>query len=165
MFAGWLRQRMEGHAARSGAREVENFVESLETTGDADLGVLVAIATAVRVNMEAQGILPQGLFASRALPSTEELGTYQWRINRVTGQFVRARLVADAVGANIWSYTLRCLNVPGLRPAGSRMWAELARGFPHVEEALKAGEAEKGEPFPPRVWAEWSQIPAGLEAE
>ena len=163
MIDGWLGGMMRERAARSGAREVERFVRGLEGTGDIDLGVLVAVATAVRVNLETQGVLPEGLFADEPLPPAEKLGQYQWRINRVGGQFARMRLETDAVGVNIWSFSLRCLNVSGLRPLGRAMWIELARGFPHVEDALEAGEAEKGEPFPPRVWKEWSLVPVGLE--
>ena len=61
------------------------------------------------------------------------------------------------------SYTLRCLNVPELRPLGVEMWSELRRGFPHVEDALSEGEKEKGGPYPGRVWSEWKRIPAGFE--
>jgi len=53
-------------------------------------------------------------------------------------------LASDATAAMIWSYTLRCLNVPELRPLGVEMWVELKRGFPHVEEALEKGEAAQG---------------------
>ena len=165
MIGGWLGGMMQERAARAGGREVERFVRGLEGTGDNDLGVLVAVATAVRINLEIQGILPDGLFADHTLPPPEKLGQYQWRINRVGRQFARMGLETDAVGVNIWSFSLRCLNVPGLRPLGRAMWVELARGFPHVESALEAGEAEKGEPFPPRVWKEWSLVPIGLEPE
>ena len=71
-------------------------------------------------------------------------------------------LASDTNAAMIWSYTLRCLNVPELRPLGVEMWVELKRGFPHVKEALEKGE-EKGEPFPERVWAEWKSVPAGFD--
>ena len=165
MIGDWLRGKIGRHASHAGAREVERFVGGLEAAGDHDLGVLVAVATAVRINLEAQGVLPEGLFQDHTLPSAEKLGAYQWRINRVTRQFARMRLETDAVAANIWSYSLRCLNVPGLRPLGRRMWVELARGFPHVEDALRIGEQEKGEPFPPRVWQEWGMVPSGLESE
>ena len=71
-------------------------------------------------------------------------------------------LATDVMGAMVWSYTLRCLNVPELRDLGLQMWAELRRGFPHVENALKKGEEEKDEPFPERVWAKWKSVPAGF---
>ena len=129
--------------------------------GDKDLGAIVAIATVLRVNFESHGVLARDVFGDGALPSTETLGRYQLKINRLTRQSRKMGLPSDAA-AMVWSYTLRCLNVPELRPLGLDMWNELKRGFPHVEEALKNGEAEKGEPFPERVWAEWKMIPVGF---
>ena len=72
---------------------------------------------------------------------------------------------ARTAAAMVWSYSLRSLNVPDLRPLGRRLWAALERGFPHVEAALKQGETEKCEPFDNRVWEEWRKIPVGLEPE
>ena len=98
------------------------------------------------------------------MPTVESLGGYQLAINKVARKFRKMDLGTDAMGAMIWSYTLRCLNVPELRSLGLEMWTELKRGFPHVEEALKKGEEEKGEPFPGRVWSEWKMIPVGFDS-
>jgi len=162
---GWLTDRMQGRATQSAAKEVQRFVDGLRRTPDRDLGVIVGIAAVVRVNMETHGILPEGLFASDSLPPGRELGVLQWRINGVARDFTKARQAADATGAMIWSYSLRCLNLPELRPLGREMWGELKRGFPHAEEALDEGEERLGRKFDARVWAEWSAIPLGLEPE
>ena len=126
------------------------------------LGAIVAIATVLRINFESHDVLARDVFGDGALPSAETLGKYQLEINRLSRQFGKLGLASDAAAAMVWSYTLRCLNVPELRELGLQMWAELRRGFPHVEKALKKGEEEKGEPFPERVWAKWKSVPAGF---
>lgn len=165
MIGNWLSGVMQGRAEQAAAREVQRFVDGLARMPDRDLGVVVGIAAVVRVNMETHGILPERLFESDGLPSPRELGVLQWRINGVARDFTKARQTADATGAMIWSYSLRCLNLPVLRPLGRAMWAELRRGFPHVEEALDEGEERLGRKFDARVWAEWAIVPLGLEPD
>jgi len=158
MFKDW----MQGRAQKSAARDVQALIDGLRKLPDRDVGVILAIATAVRVNMETHDVIPEGIFQRNSLPSVREMGVMQMRINRTAVDFARAKLQADATGATIWSYSLRCLNVPGLRPLGREMWAELRRGFPHVEEAIDESEERNGKPFDPRVRAEWRLIPLGL---
>lgn len=165
MIGSWLSKTMQGQAAHSAAKEVERFTAGLRRLPDRDLGVIIAIAAVVRVNMETHDILPEGLFQTDALPPGHELGLLQYRINRAARDLSKARQAADATGAMIWSYSLRCLNLPELRPLGRAMWGELRRGFPHAEEALDEGEERIGRKFDPRVWAEWSMIPLGLEPD
>ncbi len=163
MLKDWFFGKIRTRALHVGAREVEKFVGGFRAMGDHDIGAIVAIATVIRINLETHGVIAEGVFSDGPMPSAETLGGYQLEINRLARQFRRMGLASDSAAAMVWSYTFRCLNVPELRPLGNELWAELKRGFPHVEEALKKGEAEKGEPFPERVWAEWSMIPAGLD--
>jgi hypothetical protein len=163
MLKDWLLGKVSSRALDSSTKEVDKFVTALKGLGDRDLGAIVAIATVLRINFESHDILARDVFGDGALPSTETLGRYQLEINRLSRQFRKMGLASDVTAAMIWSYTLRCLNVPELRPLGVEMWVELKRGFPHVEEALEKGEEEKGEPFPERVWAEWKSVPAGFD--
>ncbi len=165
MVKDWLLEKIRGHALHAGRKEVEKFVAGLAAMDDRDLGVIVAVATAIRVNFETYGVIPEDLFSDHDLPSVEAMGSHQMEINRLARKFTRMGRPVDSTGAMVWSYSLRCLNVPELRLLGRRMWSELNRGFGHVEAALEDGEAEKGEPFPERVWREWSLTPVGLEPE
>jgi hypothetical protein len=165
MIKEWLRAAVGNRALEKSTREVTGFVEGLEAMTVRDIGVVVAVANVVRVNMENHGVLPEGLLWEGALPSAEELGEYQLQLNKLARDFARKGLGEDSAAAMVWSYSLRSLNVPYLRPLGRRLWAALERGFPHVEAALKQGETEKGEPFDNRVWEEWRKIPVGLEPE
>ena len=165
MIKEWLRNAIGSRALEKSAQEVAKFVEGMEAMTARDIGVIAAVATVVRVNMENHGVLPEGLLWEGELPSVEDLAEYQLRLNKLARDFARKGLGADSAAAMVWSYSLRSLNVSDLRPLGRRLWAALKRGFPHVEAALKQGETEKGEPFDDRVWKEWRNIPVGLEPE
>lgn len=160
MIRDWILGKIRTRAVDSGAKELQDFVAGLKAMDDRDMGTLVAVATVIRINLETNNVIAAGIVGDATLPSTEALGLYQMEINKLARQFARMGLAADSTAVMIWSYTLRCLNVPELRPLGQAMWAELGRGFAHVEEALRKGEAEKGEPFPERVWSEWGMIPS-----
>lgn len=163
MLKDWFFGKVRSQALSSGGKEIEKFNAGLKAMGDKDLGAIVAIATVIRINFETNNVIPEGVFRDGPLPSVDAIGGYQLQINKVARQFRKIGLEADSAGAMVWSYTLRCLNVPELRPLGVEMWSELRRGFPHVKDALRQGEKEKGEPFPGRVWSEWKRIPAGFE--
>ena len=165
MVKDWLFGKVKERALVIGGREVEKFVAGLQAMEDKDIGTVLAIATVIRINFETYTIIPRDLFFENALPSVEVMGLCQIKINKMARKFTRMGRPVDSMGAMVWSYSLRCLNVPGLRPLGRRMWSELIRGFPYVEEALEVGADEKNEPFPKRVWEEWKAIPVGLEPE
>jgi hypothetical protein len=163
MIMNWLAGHLKDRALKSSTKEIRHFIEGLQRTADRDMGFIVGVATVVRVNMETHGVLPPGLFQREVLSPSSELGVMQIRINRLARQFTKMRQAGDATGAMVWSYSLRCLNVPELAPLGREMWGELTRGFEYVEEALNEGEARNGKPFDRRVWAEWRTIPPGME--
>ncbi|MCZ6496460.1 MAG: hypothetical protein O6924_09815 [Alphaproteobacteria bacterium] len=162
MLKDWFLRKVGTRALESSTKEVRTFVDGLKAMSDEDIGTVIAVATVIRINFESHGVIPEDVFEDGPLPTVETLGGYQLAINRVVRQFRKMGLVTDAMGAMVWSYTLRCLNVPELRELGLQMWAELRRGFPHVEKALKKAEEEKGGPFHQRVWAEWKSVPAGF---
>jgi len=164
-MANWLLGLMQGPAQKSAAKEVTRFIAGLRKTPDRDLGVIVGIAAVIRINMEIHGVIPERIFQTDTLPSAQELGVMQMRINEAARQFTKMGQAADATGAMVWSYSLRCLNITELRPLGREMWGELKRGFPHAEEALDEGQERVGKPFEARVWEEWAMIPLGLEPE
>ena len=163
MIFDWLKQSFENQARSSSLSEVAGFIDGLRSMTDQDMGIVIAVATVIRVNMEKEGFLPEGLFQDKALPSSTALGRYQMDLNKLVRQFNRMGQPTDGVGALVISYSLRCLNVPELREYGRDMWEVLSRGFPYAEGALKNGEEEKGVPFPDQVWEEWAVIPFGLE--
>jgi hypothetical protein len=163
MFGQWLKTHLGERALEAGRRELGRFVAGLRAMSDEDLGALVAIATVLRVNFESHDVIPEDVFSADDMPSVERLGAYQMRVNKLIRQFERMQKPDDAAGAIVWSYSLRALNVPGLRDLGRDMWGQLRRGFPYVEAALDRAEAERDDPFPARVRESWRIIPTGLE--
>lgn len=163
MFGQWLKTHLGERALDAGRREIGRFVTGLRAMSDEDLGALVAIATVLRVNFESHDVIPEDVFTAEEMPSVERLGAYQMRINKLVRQFDRMGKPDDAAGAIVWSYSLRALNVPGLRDLGRGMWGELRRGFPQVQAKLDRAEEKRGDPFPARVREGWGMIPAGLE--
>lgn len=154
---------MRDQALNSGRKEVSRFNDGLRGMTDEDMGIVLAVATVIRVNMEKEKYLPVDLFTGKITPTINELGKYQMALNKLAKQFNKMGQPTDAVGAVVLSLSMRCLNVIELLPLGREMWEVLARGMPHVEQALKDGEEQKGEPFPKQVWDECHMIPAGLE--
>lgn len=153
---------MNARALEAGRKEVQRFVDALQALDDEDMGVVIAVATVIRANMEKEGFLPRGLFSENALPSTNELGRYQLDLNKLAGQFNKMGQPTDALGTMVISYSLRCLNVAEYRELGREMWTEIQRGMATAEQALRDGEKTKGEKFPKSVWTRWQDIPVGL---
>jgi len=158
-----LANHFKDRALNSSRKAVQDYLKGLRQMTDQDIGVILAVSTVIRINMENEGYLPKGLYTDQSLPTTTELGRYQMDLNKLVRDFNRMKQHTDAVGTLLISYSLRCLNVPEVRDLGRDIWAEIERGVDHVEPALKQGEEEKGEPFPTRAWQEWRQIPVGLE--
>jgi hypothetical protein len=144
--------------------ELRRFVEGLRSMTDEDLGIILAVATVIRVNMEDQKQLPMGIYEKSKLPAPHELMLKMVDLAKVARHFDRLGQTTDAVAAVAVLNTLRCLNAAEFRRLGRAIWVQLARGMPHVEKALVEGESNRGEPFAKRVWSEWSKIPAGLES-
>lgn len=163
MIREWLTAHLQERALKSSTKEMRRFIDGLKRANDRGLGLVVACATVVRVNMEIHGALPEGLLRRAAEAPAQDLGIMQMRLNRLSRQFSKRRQQGDAMGAMVLSYSLRSLNVPALLPLGREMWGELKRGFDHVEEALREGETRNGKPFDARVWNEWRLIPPGLD--
>ena len=165
MIFSWFKHNLAKISRTAGHSEVTGFIDGLRTMNDEDMGIVIAVATVIRVNMEEKGFLPEGLFTKPTLSSTSALGRYQMDLKKLVRQFNKMGQPTDGVGALVIFYSLRCLNVPGLREHGRDMWKVLSRGFPHAEKALKDGEKSKGDSFPKQVWTEWRTIPVGLEPQ
>ena len=160
-FANYYRKR----ALNSSRKAILDYIQGLKQMSDEDLGVILAVSTVIRVNMEEHGYLPKDLYSELTLKTPNELGSYQMTLNKLVRDFNKTRQHTDAVGTLLISYSLRCLSVQALWGLGRDMWVEMQRGMPHGEMALKQGEEEKGEPFLKRVWQEWQIIPKPFKNE
>ena len=159
----WLAKAFRYDPVDASRREINKFIEGLESMSDEDLGVVVAVATVIRVDLEEKGHIPEHLFGDTQLPPPKELNRVQFALQDLVRQFNQMQQHTDAVATLAIAYSVRCLNVPDMRAPGRYMWEILARGFPHAEKVLKTGEENRDEPLPQRVWEEWQQVPSGLE--
>ena len=165
MIFEFLQQALYNQARNSSLREVTGFIDGLRSMTDEDMGVVIAVQTVIRVNMEKEGFFPEGLFKELRLSSSTALGRNQVNLNKLVRQFNKQGPPTDGVAALVIFYALRCLTMHGLREYGRAMSGVLSRGFPYAEKTLKDGEKAKGEPFQKQVWAEWRTIPLGLNLQ
>ena len=77
MIFDWLKQTSDNQAGNSSLREITGFIDGLRSMTDEDMGVVIAVATVIRVSMEKEGFLPKGLFNESTLPSSVALSNYQ----------------------------------------------------------------------------------------
>jgi len=154
---GWLNRKVNG------TQDLERFVTSLRGMSAAELGVLVALATVVRINMRNAGHLPDAaLDAAGGLPPEKQLAA-QLKMSNLVRQFQQLGQPSDAAGAMIWSHSMRAGATPELRLLGRQMWGELSRGFAHAPEAIENIVALSPNPLPPEVTYQYDFIPPGLE--
>ena len=165
MFVDQLKKAFGFGPQITAEEEIQQFIDGLRSMSNEDIGIILAVATVVRVNLEDQKHLPMGIYGNSQLPPPQVLMNKMMDMAKVARHFDRLGQTTDAVATVVVLNTLRCLNAGELRKLGRGIWIELVRGIPHVEKALLEGEQNKGEPFPKRVWSEYTVIPAGLEPE
>ena len=112
MLKDWFYGKVRNQALGASTKELQKFVDGLKAMSPEDLGSVVAVATVIRINFETNGIVAENIFADGPLPNAEALGLYQLKINKVAKKFRKMGLGADSMGAMVWSYSWRCLNVP-----------------------------------------------------
>ena len=86
MIFDWLKQIFDNQARNSSLREVKGFIHGLRSMTDEDMGVVIAVATVIRVNMEKEGLLPAGLFKGPTLPPSRSSAVSDG-LSELVGQF------------------------------------------------------------------------------
>ena len=56
MIFDWLKQTSDNQAGNSSLREITGFIDGLRSMTDEDMGVVIAVATVIRVSMEKRGL-------------------------------------------------------------------------------------------------------------
>jgi hypothetical protein len=149
-------------SVRDGTADLERFVVALKGMSDGELGAVVAMAAILRMELRAQGLLPDdALDIASKLPESDQTAVRSAMSGLALD--MQKRHHPSVGGALVWLHTLRALQFPELRLLGRQMWGELERGFPHVFEAFHFIEDTVGQP-PPLGSLQASQfIPVGLE--
>jgi hypothetical protein len=150
MIGNWLKRKIQIASVRAAREDLERFNASLRGATDGQIGMVVAIATIIRLRLTTAGRLSRGAFV---LPmpgdGSAELQLY---LSGMVRQFQKMGQPSDAAGTMVWLHSMRALGFPEVRELGRDMWKELQRGFPYVSDALSDIEALGG-----------NQVPAGAD--
>jgi hypothetical protein len=164
MLRNWFKSKgsIRVVQVRNATADLERFVLALKGMSDQEIGTVVAIAAAVRMELRRMDMFPdEALGVGVPLPDAKQ-------------DFIRRNLSGLAVdwqkknhpntaGAIVWAHTMRAYHFPEVRLLGRQMWGELERGFPHAVAAFGSMQAITGQ-APPVGSLQASQfIPVGLE--
>lgn len=139
------------------AKEMDEYVEMLSALDGSEVAGLLAMAVHLRNGMLSDGVDLADPAAAEALkPGLTLMIAEKVQKFRRMGEFARAN------GPLIWLFSLVASQDPRRRWGGRRLWKELMRGFPHLEEAKEDLETMLG------IVADVSgadQVPKGLAPE
>jgi hypothetical protein len=163
MFANWLKKRTDAAAVRAVAADINKFIVSLQQHSDEEIGMIVALATIVRINLRAAEVLPDAALGHGAPLSPSEQARVETQVARFVRRLQKTEQPRDTAGALIWVHSLRAFRYPELRVLGRHMWTELERGFIHVFRALTFIEDATSKQLPLGSLQGSQFIPLGLE--
>ncbi len=155
---GWLSRKLQSWAISKQEAEIGQWLRMLEGMSSDEIASLVIIATHIRHGFEEryQTDLLDPTLAFAAKPNLAvELG-------RIVRDYQRMNRPSDAAGTMVWLFTVRCGTTLELRTLGRRIWNELRRGFPYVEEAEPVLSAIAGKSL---TIDHYDSVPIGLEPE
>lgn len=157
------RDKRAARELRMARVEIEEYIAELASVDDNQRGGIGVVAAVIRTNMEDDGVIPPGFFDIDAIGRHDPDKTFQWKLYKAVFEFRKAGRWMDVSGTMVWLYTVQCLHEPELRPLGRALWREIARGFPHMDTALKVLALRTGKPVEERIEAICTEIPHGLE--
>jgi hypothetical protein len=163
MFGSWLKRRAQLNSVRDATADLERFVLSLKGQSAAELGMLVAIAAVIRMDLRQEGRLPdEALGVGVPLPDDQQ-DAIQSYMSQLIREWQKMNQPTKAAGGMVWLHSLRAYRYPEVRLLGRQMWGELQRGFPTVFEAFDFLEKATQKPLPLGCLEASQFIPVGLE--
>lgn len=107
---------------------MDDFTNKLSVVDAKEIGFVMAIALHWRNQLALEGLdllKPQVVLVQA--PNTK------WKILQLIRKLQRDGEPSFAAGLMVWLHTLRAVSHLELRGHGRRMWAQLQRGFPHID--------------------------------
>ena len=156
----WLKRRAQLSGLRAATEDVERFHASLRGMSDPEIGMLLALATAIRLNLRNENVDIASLLSGDGLsPSEAELDALV-RLPRLIKECQREGQMSDAAALMVWYHSLRIAALyPELRIKGREVWVELCRGFDFAEDAVDDLEFMIGKKLPVNVSEEYRFVP------
>lgn len=138
---GWISDFLSGglHQVAVGQAkdDLQDFLSRLSILDDEAIGMAVASATILRLQLHQSGDLPKAalevLVYDNNNLSHPSIGIFQVTLNATIQRLQREGSVY-AGGGFVWLHTLRTLSYPSLQPLGVEMWNELKRGFKYADD-------------------------------
>ena len=163
MIGNWFKRRLRRAAVKAASEDLESFILCLKGLSDEELGMVVAGATVIRLQLGRSGSLPE---YALALPSPDDDTAYiQLHLSRLVRELQKTNKTAEAAGVMVWRHSMRSLAYPEVRLLGRQLWKELQRGIPRAPEALEGLEAVTGWAVPDRAHSSYDFIPQDLAPE
>ena len=159
-MGNWLKRKIQIASVKAATEDLERFLKSLRGASDEEIGMLVVVATMIRVNLRKKGRLHDEYL--RIPTPGDGSGYAPLFLSRLIKTFQKNGQPTDASGAMVWLHTVRSLAFPELRVLGREMWGELHRGFPYVERSFSEIEAMTNSPVSDMVRIEAKFLPSDL---
>lgn len=161
MIGQWIKKKAYNAGYKSGLEEIERFILSLRGQSDEEIGMLLAIANLIRINLINGGRLSNEILNFEV--SESEHSQAQMYVSSLVREFQKSDQKTDAAGAMVWLHSLRAQGYPELRIKGRELWSELSRGSGHVRAALFNIENMTQKILPELSDEEIQFVPGGLE--
>lgn len=136
--------------------EIKDWLTLLRATPDAEMGVVLALATNLRQKLYEEEMID----LTRPRHVLDKSPGLMARLNDMVREFQSVKNWPDAAAATVWLMTLHCAATMEFMLLGRQIWAELHRGLPYVVAAANAVHEQTGS-FP-RVYGA-ADIPQGFE--
>ena len=160
MIGNWFKRKIQRAAVKEAREDLESFIFSLKGVSDEELGMVVAGATVIRLQLGRTGSLPE---YALALPSPDDdTATIQYHLGRLVRELQKTNETAKAAGVMVWLHSMRALTYPEVRILGRQMWKELQRGIPYAPEALEDFAAVTDWAVPKEAHSSYDFIPQDL---
>lgn len=164
MFA-WLRRRTQLASLRSATEDVDRVIATLQGMTAGEIGMLVALATFIRINLRSDGIDLVQLLSGNTPPKSDAELNALLQLPRLVRQFQEAGQMSDAGALLLWQQSLRISALyPELRNKGRVMWNEASRGFDSVEVALDDIGDLTGRDMPKEAYETYRFVPYAFTA-
>jgi len=148
MIGKFFKKKLENFSQEQHKKELLPFLEKLAEGDDDDVGMIVAIGTILRMQINRKNNLLQKVLDSGYQASSDKLAEILLNLSSLAKDLQKDGRTRDAVGVAVWLHTLRCFAHPEFIDYGKNIWSEMSRGFDFVGVALDNLETVIGNSIP-----------------
>ena len=150
MIGKLFKQKLGNFSRQQHKKELLPFLQKLRDGDDDDVGMVVAIATIIRMQILRKSDLLQEVLDSGYSAPPGKLSDILLNLSSLAKDLQKDGRTHDLTGVAVWLHTLRCFAHPEFQDYGRAMWAEMSRGIDYVDHALDGLEELLGNSIPNR---------------